>query len=262
MLLNAGLEFRDELGNTKNPVGKPEDNPNLFVGSSQEMVVGNATHDTELTFEYSTKPFTIRRRMGLEKEKELPFQVQIKYTRLDGMRCIRVITETRPVTSDRQVAEQHIHAPVISAHVAQQCARLAKEGAYEETRANARAWSNMMQRNIEKIDTSAYNQFLNEVQELDEELVRALDMEQMDGSVNFAQPEELSELHQGLENKKKYRQQKRSKTDQLSNKLSQLKKTSHSKFAEKPRTGINLPHPIQEEEESDQEVRGDEKLKK
>ena len=36
----------------------------------------------------------------------LPFQVQIKYTSLDGQKCLRVFTETRPVTSERSVANQ------------------------------------------------------------------------------------------------------------------------------------------------------------
>ena len=35
----------------------------------------------------------------------LPFQLQISYTNLDGAQCNRVITQAKPVTKDRQVAE-------------------------------------------------------------------------------------------------------------------------------------------------------------
>ena len=35
----------------------------------------------------------------------LPFQLQISYNNLDGAQCNRVITRTKPVTKDRQVAE-------------------------------------------------------------------------------------------------------------------------------------------------------------
>lgn len=35
----------------------------------------------------------------------LPFQLQISYNNLDGAQCNRVITQSKPVTKDRQVAE-------------------------------------------------------------------------------------------------------------------------------------------------------------
>jgi len=35
----------------------------------------------------------------------LPFQLQISYTSLDGSQCNRVITQAKPITKDRQVAE-------------------------------------------------------------------------------------------------------------------------------------------------------------
>ena len=45
----------------------------------------------------------------LQKDPEterLPFQVQVRYKSLDGQQCLRVITESRPVTSDITVANQ------------------------------------------------------------------------------------------------------------------------------------------------------------
>ena len=35
----------------------------------------------------------------------LPFQLQISYNNLDGAQCNRVITQVKPITKDRQVAE-------------------------------------------------------------------------------------------------------------------------------------------------------------
>ena len=35
----------------------------------------------------------------------LPFQLQISYTNLDGAQCNRVITQAKPITKDRQIAE-------------------------------------------------------------------------------------------------------------------------------------------------------------
>ena len=39
---------------------------------------------------------------------QLPFQLQLEYTSSDGDRCLRVITQTKPVTKDRKVAEKGI----------------------------------------------------------------------------------------------------------------------------------------------------------
>ncbi len=37
-----------------------------------------------------------------------PFQLQIEYTSLDGDKCLRVITQTKPLTKDRELAERGI----------------------------------------------------------------------------------------------------------------------------------------------------------
>ena len=41
-----------------------------------------------------------------DQPKELPFQVQITYTDLDGAQALRLITKAKPVTRDRAVAEK------------------------------------------------------------------------------------------------------------------------------------------------------------
>jgi hypothetical protein len=37
---------------------------------------------------------------------ELPFQLQIQYTDADGTKALRVLTQKKPVTTDRNVAEK------------------------------------------------------------------------------------------------------------------------------------------------------------
>lgn len=37
---------------------------------------------------------------------ELPFQLQITYTDVDGTKALRVLTQKKPVTSDRNLAEK------------------------------------------------------------------------------------------------------------------------------------------------------------
>jgi len=41
-----------------------------------------------------------------EKGKELPFQLQVKYTDTEGAIALRVLTKTKPVTVDRKLAER------------------------------------------------------------------------------------------------------------------------------------------------------------
>lgn len=56
--------------------------------------------------------------LTIDGKPHLPFQLQIEYTGLDGSRCMRVITQAKPITRDRGVAERgtytHTHTSFIS----------------------------------------------------------------------------------------------------------------------------------------------------
>lgn len=41
--------------------------------------------------------------------KSIPFQIQISYTKMDGTKCLRVISKAEMITKDRQAAEQNIN---------------------------------------------------------------------------------------------------------------------------------------------------------
>lgn len=42
----------------------------------------------------------------VEGKPHLPFQLQIEYTAQDGSRCMRVITQAKPITTNRDLAEK------------------------------------------------------------------------------------------------------------------------------------------------------------
>ena len=42
----------------------------------------------------------------VDGKPHLPFQLQIEYTGQDGSRCMRVITQAKPITTNRGVAEK------------------------------------------------------------------------------------------------------------------------------------------------------------
>ncbi len=71
-----------------------------MTGSKLFRDIGNVTEETKFSFEYSTRPPSEVPAGLLEGLTELPFQVQIRYTRLNGMQCVRVISRSQ-VCADR-----------------------------------------------------------------------------------------------------------------------------------------------------------------
>ena len=70
--------------------------------------IGNANIDTEITFEYG-----IRKLKGESQPKnldELPFQLQITYTTIDGAKAMRVYTKKQKFTTDRDQAERNLRS--------------------------------------------------------------------------------------------------------------------------------------------------------
>jgi hypothetical protein len=57
-----------------------------------EKEVGNVNADSDISFEYGVK-----KEFTAHKIDTLPFQVQIHYTRLDGSKCVRVLTKQQKV---------------------------------------------------------------------------------------------------------------------------------------------------------------------
>ena len=88
--------------------------------SALNVPVGNVKANTELTYEFGVKTKSAKPTAGedtidaaqiipeliVEGTHHMPFQLQIKYTDSDGAQCMRVLTQARPVTSDREVAKQ------------------------------------------------------------------------------------------------------------------------------------------------------------
>jgi len=66
------------------------------ISDSPEQASTGAAMDTEPTPRAAASTLTLN---------ELPFQVQITYMDLDGAEAVRVLTQTQPVTRDRQQAE-------------------------------------------------------------------------------------------------------------------------------------------------------------
>jgi len=100
---------------------------------------GNVTENSEMTFEYRLKnPEEIAKMKDVDimKLDNIPFQSQISYKTLDGMKCVRVITKIQTVSNDKEEMEKNARYDILSSNVAQQAAKFAKKGDYRQAQAN------------------------------------------------------------------------------------------------------------------------------
>jgi len=214
MLLHQGLMFRNE------PEAVMESG-----GSSVQKDIGNAAADTAVTFEFKPRPGT---QESTRQFSKLPFQVQIRYTRLNGMRCIRVQTQSRTVTDDRLAAEQTLRMNVIGTHVQQQSHELTSRSKYYQTRMNMRAWGNVMSRNCHTVEQAEdYAMTVTALSAVDLELERAEEEELAVGNRHLLDnADSCSDDEERTQTRVQTRKATKSKVDSMSSTLNSLKHSS------------------------------------
>ena len=146
-MIHHGLKFRNEDTETNKVVRE----------------VGNVDEDSETTFEYSVGDPAL-----LADLDSVPFQVQIRFTRLNGMRCVRVLSSVQKITSDLKKASENVDFDLLASNAAQQSAKIAQRGDLLAARANNVAWGRMLQRNARNEEQSqAYGAWLDAVDDFD-----------------------------------------------------------------------------------------------
>lgn len=81
--------------------GEPKDIPEIRVDPAEPLTSSSAQGGS------TAKAGAEKTRdEDVEEKKELPFQLQIRYTDTEGAKALRVITQTKPVTRDRKKAEK------------------------------------------------------------------------------------------------------------------------------------------------------------
>lgn len=111
LLLNKAMQFHDE-------------NP-LDIGADMQHItrdVGNVTEDTQFTFQFTLKEKTLLEMYA--RDSKVPFQLKIEYTKLDGMKCLRVITKSQLVTDKKDLAEADVDINIIAANAAQKAVQM------------------------------------------------------------------------------------------------------------------------------------------
>lgn len=96
--IHKALEFRNEMEQNVN------ENKTLLARE-----LGNVTEDNEFTFEYhlrSLEELVAMDDVDLVELKKVPFQAQISYKGLDGAKYLRVITQFKEISYDREENEK------------------------------------------------------------------------------------------------------------------------------------------------------------
>ena len=92
---------------------------------------GNVTADSVFTFEYGLKPLDTLLEMeeiDMTKVTSFPFQTQIVYTALDGAKCLRVITKSQEVSTERKKLESDCNYEMLSYNAMNKCSNIARTG--------------------------------------------------------------------------------------------------------------------------------------
>jgi len=149
--------------------------------------VGNVNADTEITFEFGTRSditFDLA---------SIPFQAQIIYKRLNGTRCIRVITSQRPLTIERAASERDVDVAVIGVFVSKKIAQLVQEGKYNAAHLTAVSHKEMLERSAHTSEQRhLYQQFLAQLKQCETELNHATAQEKLQG-LSVSAMDELSD---------------------------------------------------------------------
>jgi len=202
-LLHHGLGFKNEES-----VFDPE---NTFKAVRN---TGNVTADTEISFEYGIR--TSANNLGLN---ELPFQVQIRFSRINGMKCVRVITRKQAVTQKREEAEKEADIDVLALGAMQHAAKIAQQGNYSKAREKVYANQRLMNRanvinnynNNEQY--SAYSDYVSEAAELDTAIQQQQVQEKSEG-IDFDSTE-TTNVDDSIANER-YRARKNARSDEVS----------------------------------------------
>ncbi|KNC53636.1 circularly permutated Ras protein 1 [Thecamonas trahens ATCC 50062] len=128
-LLHKGLRFReDDVAADSNILTR---------------TIGNVKASSDVTFQYSVRRDFLD---ALTEDASVPFQVQIHYTKLNGMKCVRVITQSKTVTHSRAAAEADADVAVLGLNAVQHSAKFVNEGDYTQARAYSHANSHLLSR--------------------------------------------------------------------------------------------------------------------
>lgn len=133
---------------------KAKEELNQKKKSIDEKEIGNALMETEITFEYGIRKLDKASKTS-DSFKELPFQLQITYTSLDGSKSLRVYSKHQEFTKDREVAEKNVASnDLVFSNATQKMTHLTIENSVASAQYRAKALDNYASKNAMAMPSS------------------------------------------------------------------------------------------------------------
>jgi len=168
--LHKGLQFRNEL-----PTDLSEDKSLLA------RRFGNTTAETVFTFEYGMKPISQLLEMedvDMSALSHFHFQCQIKYTALDGSKCLRVISKQMEVSGEREELNQVANAGLLQKNCVMKGTQMARAGNIREAQAIMKGFKRQVNKQMApQVQSSLMANFSEQVQDVYGALGNACDSE-------------------------------------------------------------------------------------
>jgi len=188
MQLHNGLMFR--------PSSMKEENTIAESSCILLKTIGNVTAETDCTFEYSSNLANIQSFLGILDA--LPFQVQIHYTKLNGSKCIRVISKKKAITNNRETAESKVNVAVVGVHAVQQTAKLVQKGLYGKAKMKSLTNTKLLERSAKSDEQKRQViTFRNQSETLEKEISKAKKRERSMGVTSDSDEDDLSDEDKG-----------------------------------------------------------------
>ena len=166
--LHKGLQFRNELATDLS-----EDKSLLA------RRFGNTTAETVFTFEYGMKQISELLEMedlDMSAIQSFPFQAQIKYTALDGSKCLRVITQKLGVSSEREELNQNVNTNLLQKNCIQKGTQMARAGNIRQAQAIMKGFKRQAQKQMApQVQASVMQDFSEQVQDVYRDIGNAYD---------------------------------------------------------------------------------------
>ena len=166
-----------ENDNEEEAVDKLNEGRKIYKVSKSTQDCGNVFEGSTIFFEYVVNK---EKRAEFKSLKMLPFQVQIEYHKKDGSKMMRVISQTKEITLDRNKVRSNLNFDVMAQYGQHVTTELCAKGDYESSRAWTSANTNYMNRNAyNNRQMFALANYAQQNVSLDHQMQRQIQTEQM-----------------------------------------------------------------------------------
>ncbi|KYQ91296.1 type A von Willebrand factor domain-containing protein [Tieghemostelium lacteum] len=199
------------------------DNGQISNSSKIEKSIGSCHAETSYSFEYG-----IKKGNKLDKElKSLPFQLQIYYTTLTGQKCVRIITNTQEITTNRDEAEDSADLEVLGQNLVQASSNIAATGDYVQSRAKTVQNANILEKIAYKKaqKPTPVNMQPQQQQQIDSAKVWLSQAQKLENTLTT----ELQKEHSKGQTNNSFKNRKSDRSDETSNVLYNFKSMNSSK---------------------------------